>query len=452
MDGGKRIAIEGPAVREEAVAYLQALLRIDTTNPPGNERAAADYLSEVLTREGYQPVVLESAPGRGNVVTRYRGQGTRKPLLLLSHLDVVAAEREHWSHDPFGGEVADGCIWGRGALDMKDAVVMQLMTMILLKRQGIPLERDVIFAATADEEAGGQYGAGFMVDRHLDLVQAEYALSEFGGYPIRLGGRRVYLCQVAEKGICWVRMTAHGTPGHASRPHQDNAVVKLSRGIARLSQSHLPFHRTAAASSMILGMGSALGGLAKGALRLLLHPSTSEWARRHLLRAPNISSTIFALLHNTVSPTVLRAGEKTNVIPSQAEAELDGRILPGQTAESFLAELRAATGPGFEFQPLLVSLPVETSSDSRLFQCLTEVLERNDPGASVAPMMLIGATDAKHLARVGIPCYGFTPVQLPEEMDIFSLVHGHDERIPVEALSFGVKTMYEAVVDFCGGA
>jgi acetylornithine deacetylase/succinyl-diaminopimelate desuccinylase-like protein len=447
-EGG--IRYDWQAIQEEAVTHLQALLRINTINPPGNELAAAEYLADILAKDGYQPVVLQSAPGRGNIVARYRGHGTNKPLLLLSHLDVVPAEAEHWSHDPFGGVIADGCIWGRGTLDMKGAVVMQLMTMLLLKRFGLPLERDVIFAATADEEAGGWYGAGFLADHHLDLIQAEYALTEFGGLPVSIGKGRVYVCQVAEKGVCWVRMIAHGTPGHASRPHPDNAVVKLSRGLTRLSDKSLPFHRTAAATDMINGIGSALGGAVQLALRLLLYPATSEWARRHLLRDPGISQTIFAILHNTVSPTVLRAGGKTNVIPSQAEAELDGRLLPGQTVESFLAELRTIAGPGFEFQTIFVSPAIETSSHSPLFQCLVEVLKRNDPGAKVAPMMLIGATDAKHLARVGIPCYGFTPVQLPKGMDFLSLVHGHDERIPIEALLFGVKTLYQATVAFCG--
>ncbi|HHH41942.1 MAG TPA: M20/M25/M40 family metallo-hydrolase, partial [Chloroflexi bacterium] len=213
---------------EEAVRHLQGLIRINTTNPPGNERVAADYLAELLSAEGYDPVVLESAPGRGNVVARYRGSGEAPPLLLLSHLDVVPVEPEHWDHAPFGGEVADGIVWGRGALDMKSIVVMQLMTMLLLKREEVPLKRDVIFAATADEEMGGRYGAGFLVDEHLDLIRAEHALSEFGGFPIDLGGRRIYLCQVAEKGICWVRMRARGRPGHGSTPHRDNAVVKLA--------------------------------------------------------------------------------------------------------------------------------------------------------------------------------------------------------------------------------
>jgi acetylornithine deacetylase/succinyl-diaminopimelate desuccinylase-like protein len=433
----------------EAVQHLQALLRINTTNPPGNEREAADYLAEVLSVEGYDPVVLESAPRRGNVVVRYRGSGDGPPLLLLSHLDVVPAEPEHWEHDPFGGEVADGMIWGRGALDMKSIVVMQLMTMLLLARGKVPLARDVIFAATADEEMGGQHGVGFLVDQHLDLIRAEHALSEFGGFPVDLGGRRVYLCQVAEKGICWVRMRARGRPGHGSMPHSDNATVKLAEAVAKLGRADLPFHRTDAVAEMFEGMAHSLGGIPGAGLRLLLNPTLSPLLLRLLLGNHPFASYFHALLHNTVSPTVLRAGNKTNVIPSEAEVELDGRILPGQSLETFLAEVQAVVGPGFEFEPIEVAPPVETTSRTPLFATMAEILKRHDPGAAVVPMVMVGGTDAKHLARAGIPCYGFSPMRLPPEIDFLGMVHGHNERIPIEALAFGVQVLYKVVEAYC---
>jgi len=436
-------------VTDEAVRHLQALIRIDTTNPPGNEREAVDYLAEVLSAEGYDPVVLESAPGRGNVVVRYQGSGEAPPILLFSHLDVVPAEPEHWEHEPFSGVVADGMVWGRGALDMKGIVAMQLMTMLLLKRGKIPLARDVIFAATADEEMGGKYGAGFLVDHHPDLIRAEHALTEFGGFPVDLGGRRVYLCQVAEKGVCWVRMRARGRPGHGSTPHRDNAVVKLSEAVAKLGRTDLPFHRTDAAAEMFEGMARAVGGIRGAALRLLLHPTFSPLILRLLTPEQRLTNYFHALLHNTVSPTVLRAGSKTNVIPSEAEAELDGRILPGQDLERFLAEVRAVVGEGFEFEPIEVSPPVQTTSRTPLFATMTEVLQRHDPGAAVVPMMMTGGTDAKHMARIGIPCYGFSPMRLPPEMDFLGMVHGHNERIPIDALAFGVRVLYEVVETFC---
>lgn len=440
--------IDWKAVTDEAVRHLQALIRIDTTNPPGNEKRAADYLAEVLSAEGYEPVVLESAPGRGNVVARYHGSGEAPPILLISHLDVVPAEPEHWEHDPFGGEVADGMVWGRGALDMKSIVVMQLMTMLLLARRGVPLTRDVVFAATADEEMGGRYGAGFLVDRHLDLIRAEHALTEFGGFPVEMGGRRVYLCQVAEKGICWVRMRARGAPGHGSTPHRDNAVVKLAEAVARLGCADLPFHRTDAAVEMFEGMARAVGGVRGWVLRLLLNPTLSPWVLR-FLPEPRLTNYFHALLHNTVSPTVLRAGSKTNVIPSEAVAELDGRVLPGQDLDSFLAEVRAVVGEGFEFEPIEVAPPVQTTSRTPLFETMTTVLRRHDPGAAVVPMMMTGGTDAKHLARAGIPCYGFSPMRLPPGMDFMGMIHGHNERIPIDALAFGVRVLYEVVETYC---
>lgn len=437
------------AITAETVRHLQALIRIPTVNPPGNERPAANYLAEVLAAEGYDPLVLESAPGRGNVVARYRGSGEAPPILLLSHLDVVPVEPEKWAHDPFGGEIADGFVWGRGALDMKSVTAMQLMVMLQLARERPPLARDLIFAATADEEAGSLYGIGFLVDHHPDLVRAEYALTEFGGFPIELSGVRVYLCQVAEKGICWVRMRARGTPGHGSVPHSDNAVVKLAEAVAKLGRTPLPFHRTDAVAGMIEGMARAIGGIRGLVFQALLHPALSSLILRWFVRDPARVQYFHALLHNTVSPTVLRAGSKTNVIPSEAEVELDGRILPGQDLDSFLAEVRRVVGEGLEFEPIMVAQPVATEYRTPLFAAMAEGLRQHDPGAAVVPMMMTGGTDAKHLALLGIPCYGFSPLQLPPDMNLFQMIHGHNERVPVDGLAFGVRVLYEVVTDFC---
>jgi len=436
-------------IKEEAVRHLQALLRINTTNPPGNERPAAEYLAEVLQSEGYEPVVLDSAPSRGNVVARFKGSGEIPPLLLLSHLDVVPAEPENWEHDPFSGEVVDGMVWGRGALDMKSIVVMQLMTMLLLKRSDVALKQDVIFAATADEEAGGIYGAGFLVDNHPELIRAEYALSEFGGFSVELGGKRIYLCQVAEKGICWMRLRARGTPGHGSMPHSDNAVVKLARAVEHLGRACLPLHRTEAVVAMVEGMARALGGVKGAALWLLLSPTFGSLALSLFIRDLRMRDYFRALLHNTVSPTVLRAGGKTNVIPSQAEAELDGRILPGQDLKSFKKELLKIIGPDFELEPLVIAPPLETSYRTPLFEAFRRGLRGHDPDCAVVPMMMSGGTDAKHLARLKIPCYGFSPMRLPREMDFLGMIHGHNERIPIDALAFGVQSLYQVVLDFC---
>ncbi len=443
------MAVNWDEVTDETVRHLQALIRIPTVNPPGNETPAAEYLAEVLASEGYNPLVLESAPGRGNLIARYRGRSEAPPLLLLSHLDVVPVEPEKWTHDPFGGEVVDGFVWGRGALDMKYVAAMQLMTMLLLARERVPLARDVIFAATADEEAGGVFGIGFLVDQHLEKIRAEYAMTEFGGFPITIGGKRVYLCQVAEKGACWVRMRARGTPGHGSVPHGDNAVVKLAEAVAKLGRKSLPFHRTNAVAGMIGGMADAIGGIRGLVFRGLLNPVLSPLILRGLIRDPQQVHYLHALLHNTVSPTVLRAGSKTNVIPSEAEVELDGRILPGQDLDSFLAEVRAIVGDGLEFEPIRVAPAVEADYRTPLFAAMAEGIRRHDPGVGVVPAIVTGGTDAKHLARAGIPCYGFSPVRLPPEINLMQMVHGHDERIPVDGIAFGVRVLYEVVTDFC---
>ena len=250
-----------PEAAAETIRHLKALLRLDTTNPPGNEIIAAEYLAGVLRAEGFEPIVLESAPGRGNMIVRLKGSGEAPPLLLYSHTDVVPAEAVHWTHPPFAAEDADGYVYGRGAADMKDTVAEQLMVMLLLKRSGVPLRRDVIFAATADEEIGGQngYGVSWLARHHLDLIRAEFGLSEIGGYNLNYAGKQVYLIQVAEKGVCWLKVRATGKPGHGSIPHDDNAVLHLARALNRLAGEGLPYHLTDPAAGFLDAVAKAVG-------------------------------------------------------------------------------------------------------------------------------------------------------------------------------------------------
>ncbi len=429
----------------ETVRHLQALIRCRTVNPPGNETEAAEYLAQVLREEGLDPVVIESAPGRGNMVVRLRGTGDAPPLLLLSHTDVVPVEPEHWTRDPFGGEVADGMVWGRGALDMKGIVAMQLMTVLLLKRAGVPLRRDVIFAATADEEAGGRYGIGYLVDNHPELVRAEAALSEFGGFNMDISGRRFYLIQAAEKGICQFRLRARGNPGHGSIPHADNAVVKLAEAVARLGSTPLPYRKTRTTEAFIRGMAETIGGVGGLFMRLLLSPRVGPWLLRHAPMPESTRRTFAAMFHNTVTPTILQAGEKVNVIPSVAEAIVDARILPGETADTLFDQVRAVIGEGYELEVYDYGEPMEQPMDTPLWELMVRELSAADPEARVVPYMLTGATDAKALARIGIPCYGFAPMKLPSDVDFLSLAHGHDERIPISALRFGLPVLFNVV-------
>ena len=450
MPAPSYLDIDWDAATDETVRHLRELIRRRTVNPPGNEIEAAEYIADVLRDEGLDPVIIESAPRRGNVVVRLRGRGEAPPLLLLSHTDVVPVEPEHWTRDPFGGEVAEGAVWGRGALDMKGIVAMQLMVVLLLHRTRAPLRRDVILAATADEEAGGRYGIGYLVDHHPDLIRAEVALSEFGGFNVEVGTRRFYLVQAAEKGICQFRMRARGTPGHGSLPHDDNATVKLARAVARLSRASMPYRKTTVAEAFVRGMADALGGAAGFILRLLLVPHIGPRLLSLLPLEDGNRRMLYAMFHNTMAPTILRAGEKVNVIPSRAEALVDARILPGETAQTFLDRVRAIVGDGVDLEVYEYGEPLEQPMDTPMWRLIVEVLQRHDRAARVLPYMLSGATDAKALARLGIPCYGFSPMQLPPGVDFQSLAHGHDERIPVSALRFGLPVLYEVVAEYAG--
>jgi acetylornithine deacetylase/succinyl-diaminopimelate desuccinylase-like protein len=435
-------------ITTEAVQYLQDLLRIDTTNPPGNELAAAEYLAGVLRAEGYDPIVLEAAPQRGNMIARLKGDGSLPPLLLYTHLDVVPAEPEHWTHPPFAGEVADGFVWGRGALDMKSVAAMQLMTVLLLKRAGMALKRDVIFAATADEEIDSDVGADWLVTQHPDLVRAEYGLSEMGGHTLYLEGKKFYPIMCAEKGTCWIKLRARGKPGHGSLPHADHAVMHLVHALDRVMAHPLPLHFTATASTFVQRLARSVGGTTGLLLSAVLNPLLHDAALK-AIPDRSLADSLHAIFHNTISPNQLRAGYKANVIPSEAEAILDGRMLPGFDPEAFLAEVRPRLGDGLEITIEHTSPPLEVSSETPLFNSIEQQLARSDPGAIVVPYMMTGATDAKLFAKLGTQCYGFAPLKLQPDTPFDGLIHGHDERVSLDAVAFGVKVLFETVRDFC---
>jgi acetylornithine deacetylase/succinyl-diaminopimelate desuccinylase-like protein len=441
-----------PALTAETARHLQALIRLDTTNPPGNELIAAEYLAGVLRAEGLEPLVLKSSPTRANVLARLTGTGEAPPLLLYGHTDVVPAEPARWTHPPFGGEIHAGFVWGRGAVDMKGTVAQQLMVMLMLKRSGLKLKRDVIFAATADEEIGGvdSYGLWWLVNHHPDLLRAEFGLTELGGYNMAFAGTTVYPIQVAEKGTCWVKVRAHGKPGHASQPRAHNAVARLARAVSEVAQYGLPYHLCDATAGMLDATAKAVGGDLAKLLRALKNPKRAEDVLGGALKTHPLHSMFVALTHNTAVPTGLSAGQKTNVIPSVAEAVIDGRTLPGEDADSFLAELRAVMGDDLEYEVIIESPPLQTAHTTPLFELMARTLKQHDPAAKVIPYMMTGATDAKYLAPLGIPTYGFAPMQLPAGFDFFEMFHAHDERAPVEGLGWGVQVLWDVVRAYCG--
>ncbi len=443
--------IDWNAVRDEVTGYLQDLIRLDTTNPPGKETLAAEYLADVLRREGFDPEVTESAPGRGNVTARLAGGPG--PLMLLGHTDVVAAEPEKWTRPPFGGELHEGYVWGRGALDMKNMVAAELMVFLLVARQGVVLKRDLIFAATADEEAGkGDHGVSWLLDRFPEQVEAPFVLTEGGGHDFRVGEKRFYSCQTGQKGICRFRMVAQGRPGHGSRPHGENAVVRLSGAAAGLGEARLPMHPSETLRAFLEGIAATQDAETAALLRDVLDPKRSEAALEALSLGGEMVSGLRALLRNTASVTMLEAGQKINVIPTEATAWVDGRLAPGQTDARFFEEIRPFTGEDVVFEVDQYSPPLEADIDSPLYGTIVEVMGEHDPEAVVVPSISTGGTDAKHICprRPETQVYGFMPYRQAPGEEEMNLIHGHDERTSAENLVFATRILYDIVCRFCG--
>ena len=432
---------------DEVVDHLRALLRLDTRNPPGNELRAATYLRMVLEGEGIESEIVGPSTDRATIVARIRGDGSQRPLLLMSHTDVVAVEPDKWSHDPFGGQITDGWLYGRGALDMKHMVAMELQTMLLLKRRGVPLKRDVIFMAAADEEVGGHDGAGWVVHNRPDLIDAEYALNEGGGAGMEINGRRYYSVQTAEKGTARFRLRTRGRPGHGSVPHDDNAILKLATKLLRLQTERTPVHLTSTVRTYIEGVASTQPEDIQTQLRAVLDPARADEALDAVQLDDNFKQGLRAIIRNTVSPTMLSAGSQINVIPSVAEASLDGRILPGWTPATFQGELEAILGDDVEIEFIQPSEPLEFDPEGPMLDTIRAVLAERDPEAAVVPRMLSGATDAKHVAQLGTRVYGFAP-GLYSGPGEWNRIHGHDERIAVDSLRWGARTLYEVVERF----
>lgn len=434
---------------EETVAHLRALVQIDTTNPPGREQPAAEYLAGVLQREGLEPVVLESAPERANLVVRLRGTSEAPPLLLLSHLDVVPAEADKWHHAPFAAEIAEGYIWGRGTVDTKNLTATELMILLLLHRHKVPLKRDIIMVACADEEEHGGKGLAWLSVNHPELIRAQYAINEGGGQSLDLRGQTYFTCQTAEKGVCWLRLQAHGEPGHGSLPHEENAVVSLAEAVVKLGRTPLPVHLTTTTQRFVEGLARGQGKETAALVRGLMDPAASSFLLRQLPINQSWARMLHGMLHNTATPTILQAGHKINVIPSTAEAMVDGRVLPGQHPEQFLREVSNVVGPNVDVHVEEYAPPLEAGPDTDLYRTIEETLCDLEPQAILLPMMSCGATDAKHLAPLGIITYGFCPMRDEGSISPMQLAHAHNERISLDNVRFGLRTLYEVVTRVC---
>ena len=420
---------------DEVVEICRDLIRIDTTNygsddGPG-ERKAAEHVAGLLEEVGIEARVIETAPGRTNVMARWGGNGTRTDALLLhGHLDVVPAAAEDWAVHPFSGEVQDGYVWGRGAVDMKDFDAMLLAVVRDRQRAGRIPARPTVLCFTADEEAGGHVGAEILVRDHPDEFEGcTEAVGEVGGWSTTVRGRRLYLIEAAEKGMAWMRLTARGRAGHGSMINPDNAVTRIAEAVARIGAYEWPVRLTPTMRTL-LGTVGALAGT----------DVTPENARDLVEEFGGATRMLGAVISNTTNPTMLGAGYKVNVVPTEATAHVDGRTLPGYEEEFFqtLAEL---CGEDVSIDYVSNQDPWETPYDGALVDAMTRSLVAEDPDALVAPYLMSGGTDAKHFRNLGVRSYGFTPLRLPEDLDFTALFHGVDERVPVDALHFGARVM-----------
>ncbi|WP_375498644.1 M20/M25/M40 family metallo-hydrolase [uncultured Jatrophihabitans sp.] len=421
-----------PTAQDEVTQLLVDLIRINTSNPTHPERPAAEWVAEKLDEVGVKSQIIEAEPGRASTIARIEGADrSRPPLLVHGHLDVVPADASEWSVDPFGGEVKDGYVWGRGAIDMKDMDAMVLALVREWQRTGAKPSRDIVLAFVSDEEAGGRQGAHPLVENHAELfADCTEAISEVGGYSISLNEQaRVYAVQTAEKGINWLRLRAKARPGHGSFVHPDNAVTYLAEAVSRIGNYEWPIVITDSVRGLVKGIGEVLQ-------RDLDPENPDEW----LPLLGGAARMIGATVRNTSNPTMLSAGYKTNVIPSTAEASIDTRFLPGQE-DALLATIDELLGKHVERTTEVSDIAVETSFDGALVDAMSVALRGEDPDGVLVPYLMSGGTDAKSFSTLGMRCFGFSPLLLPPDLDFMSLFHGIDERVPIEGLQFGVRVL-----------
>ena len=423
----------------DPVALTQRLVRFDTTNPPGNEGECIAHIKSLLDGAGIQNQVLAKTPGRPNLIARLPGDGSAAPLLLQGHIDVVPADPSSWRQPPFGGDIVDGVLWGRGSLDMKGGIAMMLYAIMRAKADGMTPAGDIVLALVCDEESGGDHGARYLVEEHPELFQGiRYAIGEFGGFSFNLGRRRFYPIMVAEKQVCHLRVTFKGAGGHVSLVQGDNPMAALARFLQRVQSRQLPTHVTPEARMMFQAISKHLSLPARLGMAALLSPRFTALALKLL---GGRGRTFGPLFRNTVNPTIVRGGEQINVVPNEVSVDLDGRLLPNIGPDQLISELSAIAGTGATIE-VLSHDPGPQRPDMGLFDTLSGVLRDSDPEGIPVPMLMPAATDGRLFARLGIQTYGFLPMLLPSTLDFAAAIHGPNERVPVDAINFGADAIY----------
>ena len=431
----------------DVVELLRDLLRFDTTNPPGNEGECIAYVQRLVEEAGTETRIVARDDARPNLIARVRGAGEAPPLLLYGHVDVVTTSGQEWTHPPFAGELVDGWVWGRGALDMKGGVAMMIDAFLRAARGEIRPRGDLVLAVLSDEENGGDFGARFLAREHADLFEGvKHSLGEFGGASQNVGGRRFYPIQVAEKQMCWMRGVVRGPGGHGAMGVRGSAMGKLGRILARLDSGRLPVHVTPVARAWIEGMAEALPTPQSLVLRSLLDPRLAELT----LRAPLPElRPLDRALRNTVSATIVHGGEKINVIPSSVELELDGRLLPGFGPDDLIREIHTLVGMDLELEVIRHDA-YPAHSDLTQMPMLSDILRELDPDGVPVPLLQIGVTDGRFLADIGIQTYGFLPLRLPDGFVFSGLIHAANERVPADAIRFGAQAVGMAIERYAG--
>ncbi len=432
-------------MHERPVEILQRLIRFNTTNPPGHEAACVGYIRDLLNEAGIESTLLAKDPERPNLIARIPGEGKAAPLLMYGHVDVVTTEDQPWQHPPFEGNLIDGYVWGRGALDMKGGVAMMVAAFLRANAEGLRPLGDIILTIVSDEEVGGDFGAKFLVDEHPELFKdVKYAIGEFGGFSMDVGGKRFYPIMISEKQICGIKATVRGLGGHGSMPVRGGAMARLSEMLKILDEKHFPVHITPPARMMVEAMASALGGVQGAILGQLTNPLMTNTILNLLGERGRV---FYPLFHNTVSPTILKGSNKINVIPSEVSVFMDGRMLPGFKPEQMLEEMQKIVGAGVELEVTEYD-PGPSEPDMSLFNKLSDVLKEADPTGTPIPLLLSGVTDGRFFSKLGIQTYGYLPMPLPEDFQFASVIHAADERVPAAAIEFGAQAIFKALSRF----
>lgn len=442
-------------IEKEISEFLSELISIDTTNPPGNETKAGEFIAEYLAKDGFKSEIIESAPGRGSLITRLKGTGEKPSLLLLSHLDVVAANPSEWSVDPFAGIIKEGYVYGRGAYDMKGMTAVEVFTLKLLKKNKIPLKGDVVLAATADEEKGGEGGAGYLLRNHKEKILCPYVLNEGGGLAFPQKNGNVYPVQTAEKGILWFRVKAKGTPGHGSTPNiADNAIERINKVIAKFGAYQPETVIIPTLKEYLSEIAKLNPEVQEPFSKILQNPQQTENVLDELVKTDKaLAEEIRPRTKTTIAPTMISGGIKENIIPSECTAVFDCRVLPGQSVDEAFANiknmLKDISQDKLSFEVIQIHDGNESTTHTPLYETISSVLKEYEPNCGVTPALTTGGTDSRFFRELGSVCYGFHPMRPDEPNDqLEQRMHGIDERITIENLVFGTSIFYETVKRF----